>query len=95
MSLESYKKTVEKADMFDNIIGELNNYDKHIKGYIFDSLVYRYKLALEETVQSKTDLYVFNHCCNRKEAEVQVRKINNRDLQRFIQILDEAIGAHD
>lgn len=95
MSLESYKRTVAKADMFDNIIGELNNYEIHTKGYIFDSLVYRYKLALEETVQSKTDIYVFNHGCNRKEAESQVRKMNNRDLQRFIQILDEAIGAHD
>lgn len=95
MNLESYKKTVEKADMFDNIIGKLNNYEIHTKGYIFDSLVYRYKLALEETVQSKTDLYVFNHGCNRKEAESQVRRMNNRDLMKFIQILDEAIGEHD
>lgn len=78
-------------DFIKPIENENNKNTIHTKGYIFDSLVYRYKLALEETVQSKTDIYVFNHGCNRKEAESQVRRMNNRDLMRFIQILDEAI----
>lgn len=82
-------------DFIKQIENENNKNEIHTKGYIFDSLIYRYKLALEETVQSKTDLYVFNHGCNRKEAEAQVRKMNNQDLIRFIQILDEAIGEHD
>ena len=64
-------------DFIKQIENENNKNAIHTKGYIFDSLVYRYKLALEETVQSKTDIYVFNYGCNRKEAESQVRKMNN------------------
>lgn len=82
-------------DFIKQIENENNKNEIHTKGYIFDSLVYRYKLALEETVQSKTDIYVFNHGCNRKEAESQVRRMNNRDLMRFMQILDEVIEEHD
>lgn len=82
-------------DFIKQIENENNKNEIHTKGYIFDSLVYRYKLALEETVQSKTDIYGFNHGCNRKEAESQVRRMNNRDLMRFMQILGEAIGEHD
>ena len=29
------------------------------------------------------------------EAEMRIRDRHNRDLLRFIQILDEAIGEHD
>lgn len=82
-------------DFIKQIENENNKNEIHTKGYIFDSLVYRYKLALEETVQSKTDIYVFNHGCNRKEAESQVRRMNNRDLMRFMQILDKVIEEHD
>ena len=95
MNLESFKKTMEKADTFDVIVEQLDNEKKHMKGYIFDSLVYRYKIALEDTVVTKAERYQQDKFCSKKEAEMYVRNLNNRDLMRFIQILDEAIGEHD
>lgn len=62
-----------------------NEHEKHLKGYMYDSLVYRYKEALY-----KAHLY---------DAEKNKKSFNKdlyfRDFMRFIQILDEAIGEHD
>ena len=95
MNLESSKKTMKKTDMLDVIVEQLDNEKKHMKGYIFDSLVYRYKIALEDTVVTRAERYQQDKFCSKKEAEMYVRNLNNRDLMRFIQILDEAIGEHD
>ena len=95
MNLESSKKTMKKTDMLDIIVEQLDNEKKHMKGYIFDSLVYRYKIALEDTVITRAERYQQDKFCSKKEAEMYVRNLNNRDLMRFIQILDEAIGEHD
>ena len=61
--------------------------DKHTKGYIYDSLVYRYIRAREamvelETIKFHVDVATAKDCAN-------------RDIVRFCQILDEAIGEHD
>lgn len=95
MNLESSKKTMKKADMLDVIVEQLDNEKKHMKGYIFDSLVYRYKIALEDTVVTRAERYQQDKFCSKKEAEMYVRNLNNRDLMRFVQILDEAMGEHD
>ena len=95
MNLESSKKTMKKAKMLDVIVEQLNNEKKHMKGYIFDSLVYRYKIALEDTVVTRAERYQQDKFCSKKEAEMYVRNLNNRNLMKFIQILDEAIGEHD
>ena len=71
----------------------LNYYDnkeeniKHLKGYMYDSLAYRYQLARF----SQADLEAQN---NGTSIEKE-RKYAQRDIIRFIQILDEAIGEHD
>jgi len=64
-----------------------DEHEKHLKGYMYDSLVYRYQLALYKAI-----LYD-----NRGEGlrPDDFKRIYNRDLMRFIQILDEAIGEHD
>jgi len=73
-----------------NFIEYYNNKDeheKHLKGYIFDSLVYRYQLALYKAI-----LY------DNKDKHIRsedFQRIYNRDLMKFIKILDEAIGDHD
>ena len=60
---------------------------KHLKGYMYDSLVYRYQLARYiqadyEALYRNKDLFKEKQCAE-------------RDIARFIQILDEAIGEHD
>lgn len=66
---------------------------KDYAGYMFDSLVFRFKeyqyKAFESDVwmakaKGKSDI----------EAHRVVQERHNRDLMRFIQILDEAIGEH-
>lgn len=74
-------KLQEILDYYENKDG----HEKHLKGYMFDSLIYRYKEALY-----KAHLY---------DAERDGKSFRKgpylRDLMRFIQILDEAIGDHD
>ncbi len=63
---------------------EIKN-DKHLNGYMFDSLVYRYQLARQELAK-----YVAYY--NRKGSLEQETLNANRDIMRFVQILDELIG---
>lgn len=69
---------------------------KHLKGYMYDSLVYRYQLALEQAIPRRVDnLLASRDFHSVEDAEVKVRDLNLRDLMRFCEILDEAIGDHD
>ena len=69
--------------------------EKHLKGYIYDSLVYRYQLALyKASLKDAEDIMIRDNVV-RKDAEAKARRNYNRDLMRFCQILDEAIGDHD
>lgn len=69
--------------------------DPHLKGYMFDSLVYRFKDYQSRAFQME----VIDLKHQRNMSEVDARNIikdrHNRDLMRFIQILEEAIGEHD
>lgn len=67
----------------------------HIKGYMFDSLVYRFKDYQARAFHAEVLEYKRNHNAPELEAMIIVRDQHNRDLMRFIQILDEAIGEHD
>lgn len=63
--------------------------DNHFKGYLYDSLVYRYQLAREEMCEHEISL-------DEKEShKYSHMKHRDRDIMRFIQILDEAMGEHD
>ena len=67
----------------------------HIKGYMFDSLIYRFKDYQARAFRAEVLEYKYNHNMPETEAMRVVRDRHNRDLMRFIQILDEAIGEHD
>ena len=63
---------------------EIEN-DKHLNGYMFDSLVYRYQLARQELAK-----YISYYNSNRPLE--QENRNANRDIMRFVQILDELVG---
>lgn len=63
---------------------EIEN-DKHLNGYMFDSLVYRYQLARQESAK-----YIAYYNSNRPLE--QENRNANRDIMRFVQILDELVG---
>ena len=67
----------------------------HIKGYMFDSLIYRFKDYQARAFRAEVLEYKHSHNVPELDAMMVVRDRHNRDLVRFIQILDEAIGEHD
>ena len=64
--------------------------EKKLKGYQYDSLVYRYIRAREQMAE-----YEFIKDPSRKHNKDYYRLQANRDIMRFCQILDEAIGEHE
>lgn len=99
------KEMIEKAVEYDNLIEDLKeieeikvkkeNEEKHLKGYMFDSLVYRFKMYQEKAFQLDVIEHKYKHNCSESESRYRVRDMYNRDLLRFIDILHEAIGEHD
>ena len=73
----------------------LEEYNKELKGYMFDSLVYRFKNYQSKAFQSEVNDYKYQHNSSEEEAREKIQNRHKRDLMRFIQILDEAIGEHD
>ena len=74
--------------------GGTNN-EQHMKGFIFDSLVYRFKDYQSRAFPLEVMDMKHNRNLSEVEARERVKSQHNRDLMRFIQILDEAIGEHD
>lgn len=68
--------------------------EKKLKGYQYDSLVYRYIRAREQMAEYE---YLRDRLSNvSKHTEWTVyRQRANRDIMRFTQILDEVIGEHE
>jgi hypothetical protein len=61
--------------------------DKHLKGYIYDSLVFRYMKARDAEAE-------LERLTQKVSYETSVKRAN-RDKMRFMDILNEAIGEHD
>lgn len=87
--------TFEINEALEKIKEETKNNEKHLKGYIYDSLVYRYQLALYKATETDARDLMIRKNLSRQEAEAQARINFNQSLIRFCQILDEAIGEHD
>lgn len=82
------KETLQKAHGYDDLINDIKFAEAHCKGYIYDSLIYRYKLAREKAMNY--DLLVDKQLTRSRAAHEA-----ERDVMRFIQILDEVIDEHD
>ena len=91
------KLAVDSLDIND-LMDYCNNkdeYKKHLKGYMFDSLVYRYQLALYKASLKDAEDIMIRDQISKKEAEAKARRNYNIDLMRFCEILNEAIGERD
>ena len=89
-------------EILDNSLQEMihyyqdrNEHKKHLKGYIYDSLVYRYQLALYKASLKDAEDIMLREGISKKEAEEKARRGYDRNLIRFCEILEEAIGDHD
>ena len=82
------KEMLDKSRDYDNLVIST-------RGFAFDSLVFRFKDYQARAFQSEVNDYKYEKNCNEVEARNRIKDRHNRDLMRFIQILDEAIGEHD
>lgn len=83
--MEKIKKIVINNESFEL---ELDN-QKHLNGYIYDSLVYRYILARNNMAEWEWERDRHKHD---RDWYFQIAE---RDIMRFCEILNEAIGEHD
>lgn len=82
------KGSINLEDVFEYCENK-DKYKKHLKGYMYDSLIYRYKYA-------RTQLAELEYKFGDDDKTLQFyRDLAERDIMRFIQILNEAIGEHD
>ena len=70
-------------------------YGAHMKGFMFDSLVFRFKEYQAKAFPAEVAECKYKYCITEQEARMKVRSRHDRDLMRFINILDEAVGEHD
>ena len=82
------KEKLEKASAYNDLL-------IHSRGFAYDSLIYRFKDYQSRAFQMEVIDYKYKHNTGEQEAREYVRTLYNRDLMRFIQILDEVIGEHD
>lgn len=80
---EMFKKMMQDARNWEAI----EKADSHLKGYIYDSLVFRYMKARD----AQTELEIKKEGITYEKAKSRA----DRDKMRFIQILNEVIGEHD
>lgn len=58
----------------------IEDYDKHLKGYIFDSLVLRYKDVRDKLAMDEVQGYIEENNCSKLEAEKKSRQRAQDDL---------------
>lgn len=88
MNKDKWLETVNKADAYDDLI-------IHTKGFMYDSLVYRFKDYQSRAFPIEVIDYKHKYNCSEIDARERIQDRHDRDLMRFVQILDEAIGEHD
>lgn len=92
IQIENDRISLDDAEkLFKKLNEQKEEEKKHLKGYMFDSLVYRYMTARQKTLEY--DLQAYRR--TQRGDEACLRNEANRDVMRFIEILDEAIGEHD
>lgn len=82
------KEKLDKAHHYDNLI-------IHTKGFMYDSLIYRFKDYQARAFQAEVVDYKYKHNASEIDARLQIQDRHTRDLMRFIEILNEAMGEHD
>ena len=88
-------KGIKSVGIGDKVFKVMTEEDeKKIKGYQYDSLAYRYIRAREAMAEYE---YLRDQQSNPSNhtAWTVYRQRANRDIMRFVQILDEVIGEHE
>lgn len=92
--MATFKMTdIKKVNIGDTVFKIMTEEDeKKLKGYQYDSLVFRYIIARKQ--MAEYEKLKFKGDCFSKENNFYDKQAN-RDIIRFCQILNEAIGEHE
>ena len=88
MGENAFKEMFDKARDYDNLMIST-------RGYAYDSLIFRFKDYQSRAFQSEVIDCKYRKNISELEARQHVKDQHDRDLMRFIQILDSVIGEHD
>lgn len=88
MNNNRLKEMLDKSHDYDELVIST-------RGFAFDSLVYRFKDYQARAFQAEVVDYKYKHNASEIDARIKVRDRHDRDLMRFIQILDSVIGEHN
>ena len=95
METNSIKNMVEKSHVYDSLAESIEAMQIHSRGFAYDSLIYRFKDYQSRAFQAEVVDYKYRRNCSEIEAREKVKGRHDRDLMRFIEILNEVIGEHD
>ena len=95
METNSIKNMVEKSHAYDSLVESIEALQIHSRGFAYDSLIYRFKDYQSRAFQAEVVDYKYKRNCSEIEAREKILDRHDRDLMRFIEILDEVIGEHD
>ena len=66
-----------------------------MRGYMYDSLVFRFKDYQSRAYLAEVQEEKYQRSLSEIEARIRVRDRHTRDLMRFIDILNKAMGEHN
>ena len=92
---EKAKAITEKLDKVLISREEVSNMYQDMRGYMFDRLVFRFKDYQARAYFAEVQEVKYQRNISETEARIQVRDRHNRDLMRFIDILNKAMGEHN
>ena len=92
------EKTVAIKKELDKVLvsrEEINNIYDDMRGYMYDSLVFRFKDYQSRAYLAEVQEEKYQRSLSEIEARIRVRDRHTRDLMRFIDILNKAMGEHN
>ena len=92
------EKAKELKEKFDKVLvdrEEVNKIYLDMRGYMYDSLIYRFKDYQAKAYAAEVQEERFKYNLTEIEARIRIRDRHNRDLMRFIEILNIAMGEHN
>lgn len=92
------KKIENMEEKLDKVLisrTEINTICDDMRSYMYDSLVFRFKDYQSRAYLADVQEEKYRHNLGEIEARIRVRDRHNRDLMRFIDILNKAMGEHN
>ena len=85
------KEMIDKAHKYDDSLEFFNEREKHTKGYMYDSLCYRYQLARYKAMDKDIEMYHQRM----KQALANIPKVQAQRMSKVSQTANEKRAKED